>query len=169
MSLQTSSPHTHLKYDRTGKTPILLVPQPSDDPNDPLNQPLWKRNLQLVLLCLMGAVSVTCSSILSTDSLTIAIHYHVGFEKVALLTGYHLLAVGLTAIFCVPSARCFGKRHLYLSGGALIIATSAWAGLSYHSYNSFLAARIVQGIGYVGCILPLLTHAYLVSSQTGTL
>lgn len=25
---------THLKYDKTGK--ILLVPQPSDDPNDPL-------------------------------------------------------------------------------------------------------------------------------------
>lgn len=26
--------HSHLKYDKTGK--ILLVPQPSDDPNDPL-------------------------------------------------------------------------------------------------------------------------------------
>lgn len=26
--------HAQLKYDRTGK--ILLVPQPSDDPNDPL-------------------------------------------------------------------------------------------------------------------------------------
>lgn len=26
--------HHHLKYDKTGK--ILLVPQPSDDPNDPL-------------------------------------------------------------------------------------------------------------------------------------
>lgn len=27
---------SRLKYDRTGKEPILLVPQPSDDPNDPL-------------------------------------------------------------------------------------------------------------------------------------
>lgn len=26
----------NLKYDTSGKTPILLVPQPSDDPNDPL-------------------------------------------------------------------------------------------------------------------------------------
>jgi hypothetical protein len=26
----------NLKYDTTGKTPIVLVPQPSDDPNDPL-------------------------------------------------------------------------------------------------------------------------------------
>ena len=25
-----------LKYDRSGPIPIILVPQPSDDPNDPL-------------------------------------------------------------------------------------------------------------------------------------
>lgn len=27
---------SRLKYDRSGDVPILLVPQPSDDPNDPL-------------------------------------------------------------------------------------------------------------------------------------
>lgn len=27
---------SRLKYDRTGPVPIILVPQPSDDPNDPL-------------------------------------------------------------------------------------------------------------------------------------
>jgi hypothetical protein len=27
---------SHLKYDRSGDVPVLLVPQPSDDPNDPL-------------------------------------------------------------------------------------------------------------------------------------
>ncbi|KAL9605115.1 MAG: hypothetical protein Q9219_000049 [cf. Caloplaca sp. 3 TL-2023] len=26
----------NLKYDRRGSIPIILVPQPSDDPNDPL-------------------------------------------------------------------------------------------------------------------------------------
>jgi hypothetical protein len=26
----------NLKYDKSGHTPIILVPQPSDDPNDPL-------------------------------------------------------------------------------------------------------------------------------------
>jgi hypothetical protein len=25
-----------LKYDTTGKKPVVLIPQPSDDPNDPL-------------------------------------------------------------------------------------------------------------------------------------
>lgn len=26
----------NLKYDTSGSTPIVLIPQPSDDPNDPL-------------------------------------------------------------------------------------------------------------------------------------
>lgn len=29
-------PNTGLKYDTSGPKPIILVPQPSDDPNDPL-------------------------------------------------------------------------------------------------------------------------------------
>jgi hypothetical protein len=36
--------HSNLKFDRSGTTPILLVPQPSDDPNDPLvrcSSPHW--------------------------------------------------------------------------------------------------------------------------------
>lgn len=32
--LAQTAAQSHLKYDKTGK--ILLVPQPSDDPNDPL-------------------------------------------------------------------------------------------------------------------------------------
>ncbi|KAL8874283.1 MAG: hypothetical protein Q9174_000363 [Haloplaca sp. 1 TL-2023] len=30
--------HTNIKYDRKGPVPIILVPQPSEDPNDPLVQ-----------------------------------------------------------------------------------------------------------------------------------
>ena len=34
----------NLKYDRSGPHPILLVPQPSDDPNDPLVRPILSPN-----------------------------------------------------------------------------------------------------------------------------
>lgn len=36
----------------TGKdADIILVPQPSSNPNDPLNWPIWQRDLILVLYC----------------------------------------------------------------------------------------------------------------------
>ncbi|THC88187.1 hypothetical protein EYZ11_012368 [Aspergillus tanneri] len=35
-SNEQDTSNINLKYDRSGTTPILLVPQPSDAPNDPL-------------------------------------------------------------------------------------------------------------------------------------
>jgi hypothetical protein len=42
--------HSHLKYDRSGSVPILLVPQPSDDPNDPLVCPELSKTTSQILL-----------------------------------------------------------------------------------------------------------------------
>lgn len=56
----------------------------------------------------------------------------------------------------VPSARIWGKRHLFLLGTVLLIASNIWAGTTpwrdYHgvhkrNYKSFLWARIIQGVG----------------------
>jgi MFS family permease len=65
----------------------------------------------------------------------------------ALLTGYHLLGVGLAGFLFVPSARIWGKRHLYLLGTVIVIFSSAWGGGSGTSYKSLLWARVFQGIG----------------------
>ncbi|KLJ12393.1 hypothetical protein EMPG_12574, partial [Blastomyces silverae] len=35
-TVEQLAPSPPLKYDTSGPTPIILVPQPSDDPNDPL-------------------------------------------------------------------------------------------------------------------------------------
>jgi hypothetical protein len=45
----------HLKKTTYRGTTIVLVPQPSDDPNDPLNWPLWSRDL---LFLLLGACTI---------------------------------------------------------------------------------------------------------------
>jgi MFS family permease len=65
----------------------------------------------------------------------------------ALLTGYHLLGVGLAGFLFVPSARIWGKRHLYILGCVIIIASCIWAGATGPNYTSFLWARIFQGVG----------------------
>lgn len=41
----------HLKKGKGGDSHIILVPQPSNDPNDPLNWPLWQRDAILLLYC----------------------------------------------------------------------------------------------------------------------
>ena len=45
-----------LKHDKGRNSDVLLVPQPSRSPNDPLNWPLWKKDFMLFLICIDTAV-----------------------------------------------------------------------------------------------------------------
>ncbi|KAI5466212.1 major facilitator superfamily domain-containing protein [Mariannaea sp. PMI_226] len=142
-----TSEHVGLKTDNSGKEPIILIPQPSDDPNDPLNWPLWRRDLTTFILCFAGILATCLGPILAANTITISLLFSKDFTKVALLTGYFLLGAGAGAIFFVPSARVWGKRHLFLIGICILIASSAWAGSVGTSYGSLLGARIIQGVG----------------------
>lgn len=143
--------------------PIILVPQPSNDPNDPLvgpsrergatvltitsqNWPLWKRDVIMIVLSVTSVFATSLGPILAANTLTLSLVFSIEFTKIALLTGYFLLGVGVAGILAVPSARIWGKRHLFILGTALLIGCSTWGGAS-RSYSSLLWARIFQGVG----------------------
>lgn len=65
----------------------------------------------------------------------------------ALLTGYHLLGVGVAGFLFVPSARIWGKRHVYLLGNVLVVVSCVWGGAIGNHYAGFLWARVFQGVG----------------------
>ncbi|KXJ92461.1 major facilitator superfamily transporter [Microdochium bolleyi] len=136
-----------LKCDRSGPVPIILIPQPSDDPNDPLNWPLWRRDLITFILSLTAIFATCLGPILAANTLTLSIYFSLNFTYIALLTGYFLLGVGVAGFICVPSGRIWGKRHLFILGTCILIATSAWAGAVGKNYTSFVWARIFQGVG----------------------
>ncbi|KAI1273310.1 major facilitator superfamily transporter [Xylaria sp. FL0933] len=136
-----------LKCDYSGPVPIILVPQPSDDPNDPLNWPLWRRDVITFILSLTAIFATALGPILAANTLTLSVWFELNFTYIALLTGYFLLGVGVAGFFFVPSGRIWGKRHLFVVGLVILIATSAWAGSVGHDYTSLLWARIIQGVG----------------------
>jgi MFS family permease len=107
---------------------------------------LWKRDLILLVLSIVSIFATSLGPILAANTLTLSLYFEVKFTKIALLTGWFLLGVGVAGILCVPSARIWGKRHLFLLGTITIIYSSAWGGAST-SYKSLLAARVFQGIG----------------------
>ncbi|KAH0043760.1 serine/threonine kinase 16, partial [Aureobasidium melanogenum] len=126
----------------------ILVPKPTDDPNDPLNWPLWQRDIILVILCIVSVLATTASPLLAADSVELALKFQCTFEDAALLTAYHLAGVGVGSLLFVPLARVWGKRHVFLIGSLLMIASSAWGGSTHMGYNytSMLWARVIQGV-----------------------
>ncbi|KPI45479.1 putative MFS-type transporter [Cyphellophora attinorum] len=136
----------HLKRTEDGKK--VLIPQPTGDPNDPLNWPLWQRDAILGILCFVSVIATVASPLLAANSTTLAILFQVTFQDAALLTAYHLAGVCVGGVICVPSARIWGKRHLFLLGSLLMVASSAWGGSTHKDYNyaSLLWARVFQGV-----------------------
>ncbi|KAJ5691882.1 hypothetical protein N7462_001305 [Penicillium macrosclerotiorum] len=59
------------------------------------------------------------------------------------------MALGISAYVCSCSARCFGKRPVYLFTTILVLAACCW-GAASKSYTSLLASRVFQGLGMGG-------------------
>jgi MFS family permease len=100
----------------------------------------------LAILSFVSVICATTSPLLAANSLTLAFYYSRDFTQIALLTGYHLMGVGIAGFMFVASARVWGKRHLFLLGNVLMVVSSIWGGASNHNYKSLLWARIFQGV-----------------------
>lgn len=135
-----------LKRDKSGK--IILVPQPSDDPNDPLNQSIVQRDIQLGILSFVAVLATTAAPLLAADSVHLANFFEKTYQNAADLTAYLLAGVAVGAVIFVPTSRVWGKRHAFLFGALLMCATSAWGGSTHlnRNYTSFLWARVFQGV-----------------------
>src|SRR5271168_3921385 len=92
------------------------------------NWSIWKRDFILAVLSLVAVLAATTSPLLAADSATLSIYLRRSFEDAALLTGYQLCGVGVGGFLFVASARVWGKRHLFLLGCLLMVASSAWGG-----------------------------------------
>jgi MFS family permease len=110
----------------------------------------------------MAVIASSLSPILAADTLKLSLYYKRTFTDVAILTGWHLLGVGIGGFVFVPSSRIWGKRHAYLLGTVIVIISSAWGGASGHNFKSAIASRMFQGIG-------LAPYEALVNASVGDL
>ncbi|KGO43025.1 Major facilitator superfamily domain, general substrate transporter [Penicillium expansum] len=140
--------HVGVKHDRKDPS-IVLDPQPSDDPNDPLkNWSIWKKDLlyltifinTIILAAVPGPVFASSTAVISKN-------LGVSLDNVALLSGYQLLVVGLYGPFCSALARKYGKRPQYLFGCTMALIGTIICVVSGSNYSTLLAGRLIQGFG----------------------
>lgn len=165
--------------------PTALMPPPSDDEEDPLvcspsflpffflpfffvffffpsdNPQNWSpRQKDLTLFALLTALATTTATktILLPLAQPLASHLAVSPTSVAALTAAPLLFSTLAVHASVVASKLYGKRPVYIASLVVLLcgcAATASAQTS-PSYGGFLAARIVQGLGWGACdALPL--------------
>ncbi|KAJ5552706.1 hypothetical protein N7494_002084 [Penicillium frequentans] len=147
---------------------IILAPQPDDDPNNPLNFPLYKKRLMMAItslgVCLHGA---TVGPLLNAGLVQIAEELDTSVTNVVQASGYQLLVVALMVLFVNAFSRKWGKRPTFLLSSVIGIVGSV-IGATSTNYSGLLAARIVQGLGvvaYESLALPMIGDLFFVHER----
>lgn len=147
-----------LKHGKGSDANIVLAPQPSEDPNDPLNWPRWRRELCFGILNLGGVICASVvSPMLNTSIVILSGYFSVTIPSVVLISGgYILLVTGSSGyisrfgkswpdrpFYCALS-RKWGKRPIFLFSTLMAIIGTAVAEAAT-TFNMLMAGRIIQG------------------------
>jgi hypothetical protein len=114
-----SSTFRHLKHGTGRDTDIVLAPQPSDDPNDPLNWSFTCK-ISIVAILMFGAfIMPSCfGPLLSAGTVVISVDLQTSIADVTILSGYQLLVAGAWGPFVSALSRKYGKRPQSVKYGA---------------------------------------------------
>jgi len=123
-----------------------LVPQPSNDPHDPLN---WSQTWKYLTMSSM-ALS-TFNWVFSPLSLAPQVPYYMKefnstLPAVINIVGVSILVLGFTNFIWIPLSRGFGRRPVAIITPLLTTASCIWRAKAT-TYNSFLGSAILCGIG----------------------
>ncbi|KAI1817950.1 hypothetical protein GGS20DRAFT_574511 [Poronia punctata] len=147
-SFESNDTKRTLKYGTGKHAMVELSPQPSEDPADPLNWPLWKKNINfLVLLTLAAIMGAMKTSLLSFHG-ELAEEYNVDYTTAAALTGVPLMVSSVSGMSSTILAKIWGKRPVYLISTLLVFIGSAWDINTKGDYAQHMAARVIQGLGW---------------------
>ncbi|KAF2201000.1 MFS general substrate transporter [Delitschia confertaspora ATCC 74209] len=142
---EITSSNAPLKHGTGKNADIVLVPQPSDDPNDPLNWTTMKK-LTTILIVIFGCTlygAVIAPLLLSAVGV-IARDFGKFIGTINNLSGYMLLVTSCMGPFVCAISRKYGKRPVLLVS-SLFAMIGTIVGSATSSYKGFLACRIIQG------------------------
>ncbi|EXL90770.1 hypothetical protein FOIG_15978 [Fusarium odoratissimum NRRL 54006] len=145
----TDKNHASLKHDPTGK--IVLVPQPSDDPNDPLNWPRWKKEMFTVSIIIGCGCVGAIGPLLGPALVPLAQEFDVPLQTFTLgFTGALLIALAFGNLFCNSLAMMIGKRPVYLITALGLLCSTMWTAVA-KDFVSLAVSRAIQGF----CMSPM--------------
>ena len=157
-----------LRHGRGKNAHVVLVPQPSEDPNDPLN---WSSSKKFIIVAILGFGTCLCAAtigpLLNAGLFTISLSFGVPIGNITLISGYQLLVAGATGPVVSAVAAKYGKRPCFLVSSLMGLIGSV-VGSATHSYNGLVAARVIQGFAisaYESLVISVIGDLYFVHQR----
>ncbi|EFY96881.2 major facilitator superfamily transporter [Metarhizium robertsii ARSEF 23] len=134
-----------LSRQKSGKEKVTRRPTPSDDPNDPLRWPMWRKLFNFGLLTAMTMAIFTGLAIQSLFFKPLRKELHVTTGQ--LLTAKAILLSGeaVTCIIFIPLAKKYGRRSLYIVSTAVFTAAVWWTAYMQTATELYLT-NLLKGL-----------------------
>ncbi|KAG8525593.1 uncharacterized protein KY384_009237 [Bacidia gigantensis] len=134
---------SNLKKSADGR--YVLIPQPSNSPDDPLN---WSPAKKAVTLAIIGFIAFLPDYAAGTSIITLipqAIQWKATQYEVQKAVVGNIFSLGICGLAVVALSNYFGRLPIIFLFQSLSLMTSAWSGAAT-SLNSYIAARILNGL-----------------------
>lgn len=109
---------------------IVLVPQPTDSPNDPLQWSMARKIWHTALVCFVTALTAATSN--DAGSASDGFNEELGIDYSYFNTGAGVLFIGIGywTLLSSPAVHLYGRRLLYLFAMVLGLAGNIWFGVA---------------------------------------
>lgn len=111
----------NVKKDEGGAHNIILQPQPSSNPNDPLRWPKKKKVTQFALLWFWAFMQVLSLNWSAPAWMQWTVEFNCTFFQLSITVALAFLFLGFGCLFLQPTALKLGKRFVYLICTVLVI------------------------------------------------
>ncbi|EXJ81171.1 hypothetical protein A1O3_07461 [Capronia epimyces CBS 606.96] len=150
-------PGTYLIEDLYRDAKVILQPRPSSDPNDPLNWPRWRKQVNFALVSLyvllvyamIDVVTVTWSSM----NLDLGFSYEILNDSYA--AGCGALCVG--GVLFLPFALKYGRRPVYILSLLIQAGVSIWSAKQQNVADLVLVNTLCCLVGALAEVMAQMT------------
>lgn len=138
----TSSNHTGRPLKRT-RNGIILLPQPSDSPNDPLNWSMPRKMWHFFVVSFITALTAAISNDAGAAQDSLNETYGISYDAMNTGAGVLFLFIGWLCIFFAPASSLYGRRITYLV--CLLAGTlgSVWFAVSKRTSDTIWSQAFV--------------------------
>ncbi|KAH7084378.1 major facilitator superfamily domain-containing protein [Paraphoma chrysanthemicola] len=152
----------HLKHGTGRHANLVLAPQPSDSPNDPLNWSQWHKWYQSIFLSMGTGLMAGTHNFVNPANALLARHFKTNISTISRSVSIILLTLGISAVATSPAARIWGKRPVFLVSNVVAIIGYVIVVARSNSLVALYVGRAIHGFGIAAL-------EYLVSSTIGDL